>query len=162
MSLTALDNDKPPRYFASRETTAVAFGRTVPDQPDPTDPAAEEIDRMRDAAFKPVETALRGLKSKGAIRKIRDGRGGTTAAFALVFEPVDNFRLGGARGTENVTLETTEIVTLRGTKTVPPGVGKPYPLGTREEQEEEQGEEDNATQATILSSPVDNFLSKTA
>lgn len=87
MAATALDADNPPRYFDSREASALALGRRVPDQPDghPTkSPACPcPVCRARRAAFESVRVALRGLVSVGAIERIKVGRAGQRAEYAL-------------------------------------------------------------------------------
>jgi hypothetical protein len=124
MSLTALDSDTPPKYFAARESSALALGRMVPDAPDPQDPDATSIEAERNAAFQRVKLATQGLVKAGAIRNVRRGREGSRAEFVLIF------------GTESVPLESTESVPLSGSESVPPGGRNPYPQGTTEEYKE--------------------------
>ncbi|NEN06333.1 hypothetical protein G3T36_10640 [Diaminobutyricibacter tongyongensis] len=125
MSLTALDSDNPPRYFAARESSALALGRMVPDAPPQGDPNAPAIEAERAAAFQRVKIATQGLVQAGAIRNARRGREGTRAEYVLTF------------GTESVPLESTENVPLSGSESVPPRGRNPYPRGTTEEHKEQ-------------------------
>jgi hypothetical protein len=116
MAHTALDTDKPPRYFASREASALALGRMVPDAPDLLDPDSARIEAERAAAFQRVKIATQGLVSLGAISRIRRGREGSRAEFAITL------------GTQNVppvkyAIRTPQRLakrTSRGTQSVPP------------------------------------------
>lgn len=74
MALTALDADDPPRYFDSREASAVGIGRRVSD-----DPQAPE----RIAAFEAVKVATRGLTALGAIDRVKAGHRGQRAEYAI-------------------------------------------------------------------------------
>jgi hypothetical protein len=83
MALTALDDDSPPRYFAGRESSALALGERVPDEPEPSDPDAAAKAAMRDAAFQRVKVATAGLVKAGAIARLHQGREGRAAVFAV-------------------------------------------------------------------------------
>jgi hypothetical protein len=147
MSLTALDTDQLPRYFAAREHSAVGLGRMVPD----ASGATPEQQADREAAFKAIKIATQGLVRSGAIERLQRGRNGHRAEYALSF-----------RGTENAPLESTETVPLRGTKSVPLGGLNPSPQGTTEEPLEELPRRTGRfTQAPYLE-PVDNDERKTA
>lgn len=80
MSLRALDSDSPPRYFASREETALALGRRVPDAG-----ADDAGDAERQAAFQAIKEATAGLIRTGAIKRTRIGGNGRRAEYALVY-----------------------------------------------------------------------------
>lgn len=125
MSLHALDRDIPPRYFMRREGTAVAFGRKIPDEPDPESPDAEDVRRERAAAFQRIKIATQGLVKKGAIRRVRRGREGVIAEYALIFG-----------GTSHVPLIGTPDVPLSESPRVPHSVRDAYPQGTTEEQQD--------------------------
>lgn len=83
MALTAMDADQPPRYFDSREASAYALGRRVPDAPPPGQPELPE----RLAAFQAVKTATRGLVALGAIEQLKTGHKGQRAEFAIRLDP---------------------------------------------------------------------------
>lgn len=82
MALTAMDADDPPRYFDSREASALAIGRRVadevPGQPDPE----------RAAAFEAVKVATRGLVNLKAIERLRTGHRGQRAEYVVRLDPV--------------------------------------------------------------------------
>jgi hypothetical protein len=132
MSHRALDSDKPPRYFAARESSALALGRIVPDQPDPFGPAAGAINREREAAFQRVKIATQGLVKARAIRSIRRGREGSRAEYAIAFDGM----LAITPGTPDVPLEGTSDVPLSGSSNVHSPVRQTYPQGTTEEYKE--------------------------
>ena len=132
MAHRALDSDKPPRYFAARESSALALGRIVPDQPDPFDPDADAINREREAAFQRVKIATQGLVRVHAIRSVRRGREGARAEYAIAFDGM----LTITPSRENVPLEGTENVPLSGLQNVPSPVRNTYPQGTTEEYKE--------------------------
>lgn len=67
MALTALDTDSTPRYFASREESAIALGRRVPDAAPRGEPDAPE----RVAALEAVKVAIRGLVKLDAIVQLK-------------------------------------------------------------------------------------------
>lgn len=147
MSLIALDSDRPPRYFAAREASALALGRQVPDAPDPLDPAASSITAVREAAFQRVKLATQGLARAGAIRNLRRGREGTRAEYELTFSAV-------LSGTESVPQVRTQNVPLSGSDNVLQKVRNPYPQGTTEENKE-YGEEHHGSTAPSHLSPVE-------
>lgn len=130
MAHTALDADVPPRYFASREQSALALGRMVPERPTPDDARAAQMDAERAAAFQRVKTATQGLVRAGAIRSLRRGREGQRAEYALTFGAVDG---SGSRGTDSNPLAGTENVPLSGSDSVLQQVRNPYPQGTTQE-----------------------------
>jgi hypothetical protein len=137
MALKALDADKPPRYFAAREESAVGLGRRVPDEPAPDDPDHGAIMQVREAAFQRVKIATQGLIKAGAIERTRRGREGQRAEFVLSF----GIPRRASSGTDSVPLEGTESVPLSGSDSVPTGVRNPYPQGTTEEPQGEDGED---------------------
>ena len=86
MALECWDDDnpggqEPRRYYARRESSAIALGFLAPDN------ASER-------AFQVVKRAIRELIAKGAIRRIRVGGSGRTAQYELL---VDSSRPGLAR-----------------------------------------------------------------
>ncbi|MCC2032188.1 hypothetical protein [Microbacterium allomyrinae] len=159
MSLTALDNDTPPLYFDSRESSALALGRIVPDAVAPDDPRCDEVDRERTAAFQRVKVAIQGLVALGAIERVRQGGNGHRAEFAIVLnvpvsQTTDEYRkrlrkprrAAPRRGTADVPLTPvdnpgvrtthrpprgTSNDSLRGTSDVPVGVRPAYPSAVR-------------------------------
>ncbi|WP_181110602.1 helix-turn-helix domain-containing protein [Rathayibacter sp. AY1B8] len=83
MAHTARDTDTPPRYFGSRETTALAPGYMLPDQPNPTDPEAAVKNAERERGFQRVKVAVSGLVKLGAIARLHSGRDGRSAEFEI-------------------------------------------------------------------------------
>jgi hypothetical protein len=132
MAHTALDADKPPRYFGSRERSAVALGRMVPDEPAVDHPERSERQRERHNAFSAVKTATRGLVQRGAIERLHSGRAGRRAEFAL------RFHGGLARGAPDLPLSGAVNTLHGGMADLPPGGGFNMPprkeLGTNEDQ----------------------------
>ncbi|MFC7927690.1 hypothetical protein [Microbacterium laevaniformans] len=84
MALTALDSGQPPIYFDSREASALALGRIVPNAVQPEDPDFDEVDRERTAAFQRVKVAVQGLIALGAIQRVRQGGNGRRAEYAIM------------------------------------------------------------------------------
>ncbi|MEO7017241.1 MAG: hypothetical protein ABI067_11975 [Leifsonia sp.] len=148
MSHTALDSDRPPRYFAAREASALALGRMVPDAPDPDASNAPEIQAERLAAFQRVKIATQGLVKAGAIRNVRRGREGTRAEYALTFGAQLN-------GTNSVPLESSESVPLSESESVPRQGRNPYPQGTTEDYKEQHSGKSRHP-ASPHFAPVDN------
>ncbi|KAA9105016.1 hypothetical protein [Microbacterium rhizomatis] len=84
MSMTALDDDTTPRYFDSREASALAIGRRVVD-----DGYGDEADqRERAAAFEAVRVALAGLVAIGAVDRISMGRNGRRSEYAIRLDAI--------------------------------------------------------------------------
>jgi hypothetical protein len=83
MALTAKDTDERPIYFMSREQSALALGRIVPDEPRPGQEDAAAVLKERKAAFQAVKVATTGLVSHGAIRSLVRGRTGHRAEYEL-------------------------------------------------------------------------------
>lgn len=108
MAHTALDTAERPRYFDSREASALILGRRVPDAVHDGDPSADAVARERNAAFQAVKEALRGLNNLGAIKRQRTGGNGRRAEYTIVLD---------ARSS----LSTAECRKRRA------GVGIPYP-----------------------------------
>lgn len=135
MALTALDADNPPRYFASRGQSAMALGRMVSD--DPKDPESA-------AAFQRVKEAIAGLIAAGAITRLKRGREGQRAEFALILP-----------GTEFVRLESTEHVHLASTEYVRQGGRNAYPQGANQEPHEEPRPTTTSRVVSISREPVD-------
>jgi hypothetical protein len=145
MALTALDTDKSPRYFAARESSALALGRLVPDAPTSDNPRADEINAERAAAFQRVKEALAGLVKAKAIERVRSGRPGQRAEFVL--------KVG------------TDSVPLAGTDSDPSQVRIPYATGTdsvppRNHRNHRNYREDNLTTASTSLDPVENEREK--
>lgn len=93
MAVTAKDTDLEPSYWSSREDSARALGRMIPDEPGPDDPDADAKRRERDAAFFALKEAIRGLRAAGAIQTTDPGRRGHRAVYKLT--------LTSMRGSEN-------------------------------------------------------------
>jgi len=121
MAHTALDADKPPRYFGSRERSAVALGRMVPDEPPADQPDRDRLMRERHNAFSLVKSATRGLVDRGAIERVRVGRAGQRAEFVLRFP--GNSAAGPSmplRRTSSMPLWGAASDPCRGTQGMPP------------------------------------------
>lgn len=147
MSLTALDADQPPRYFDSREASALALGRRVSD--DPTDP-----DRI--SAFEAVKVATRGLVDLGAIERAVSGRRGHRAEFVIRLDPARS------RTTpEFAKRKARPSPTRKGQPSpkrkpaLPRSESAPFPPGTNHENQE-QNRGINSTNETTSPAPVDN------
>lgn len=79
MALTALDEDVTPRYFDSQESSALALGRRVLDAA-----CGDESDQLyRAASLQAVKVATQGLVKLRAVTRIRDGRTGQRAEYAI-------------------------------------------------------------------------------
>jgi hypothetical protein len=158
MAHTALDSDKAPRYFGSRESSAFLLGRFVPDEADPDAPNAEEVRLEREAAFKSVQRAVRGLTRAGAIQVRRTPRIGQRAEYSL---PVDLWRkvaLTDPSKTKSVHLDRTKTVHLPRTQSVRPEDENRPPKETQEPQED-LGEEEHPDPAEPhVSSPQGGLL----
>ncbi|MFB8893576.1 hypothetical protein [Microbacterium plantarum] len=133
MALTALDDDTPPRYFDSREASALALGRRVRDEVHPDHPDHAEIQLERNAAFSAVKEAVSGLTGIGAIRRLKSGRAGRRAEFAVVIdvqmsintEEYRRRRKGDGlrpRGRDSLPLKGRKSIPLRGRESLPAGV----------------------------------------
>ena len=83
MAHTAMDADHPPRYFGSRERSSIGLGRIVPDEPGLEDPAYQEKAKCRRNAFELVKTATRGLVQRGVLERLKSGRAGQRAEYAI-------------------------------------------------------------------------------
>jgi hypothetical protein len=77
---------EPRRYFAGRETSAIALGFLAPDN-------------GSEAAHRAVKRAIRELTDSGAIVRIRTGRNGLTSEYQLM---LDSARPAAARRLKNV------------------------------------------------------------
>lgn len=88
MAVTAKDTDPEPSYWSSREDSARALGRMIPDEPAPDDPDADAKRRERDAAFFALKGAIRGLRTAGAIQTTDPGRRGHRAVYKLTLMPM--------------------------------------------------------------------------
>jgi hypothetical protein len=77
---------EPRRYFAGRESSAVALGFLAPDN-------------GSEAAHRAVKRAIKELIDTGAIVRIRSGRNGVTSEYQLV---LDSSRPAGSRRSGNV------------------------------------------------------------
>jgi hypothetical protein len=72
---------EPRRYFAGRESSAVALGFLAPEN-------------GSEAAHRAVKRAIRELVDAGAIERIRAGRGGHTSEYLLVLDSSRPFGRG--------------------------------------------------------------------
>lgn len=97
MALTALDADQPPVYFDSREASALALGRLVPDAVHPDDPDYNDVERERTAAFQRVKVAIQGLISLEAIKRLRQGGNGRRAEYAIILNAAATLSTGEFR-----------------------------------------------------------------
>lgn len=135
MAHTARDTDVPPRYFGSRERSAMGLGRTVPDAPMLDDPEFDQKTRERDNAFSAVKTAIRGLVERGAIERLRRGRAGQRAEFAI---RAQNRAL--SRGELDAPVRSMPVAPLEGSVPVPLwGATSAPPRITRGTSEEQGG-----------------------
>ncbi len=152
MALTALDSDDPPVYFASRERSAYALGRMVPDEPWPDDPDAAEQHRIRAAAFMRVKVALAGLVKIGAIRERTRGQIGQRRTFTLHLDPL---WIGTGLGSDSDPLLTDGKRPWPGRIPTPSQVGfRPPKEQHQDQQEPEQGENQFPARAHLWA--VDN------
>lgn len=151
MAKVARDDDEPPVYFASREATALALGRRVPDEPAPDDPDHADIVREREAAFRRVQEAMTSLTRSGLITRLTAGGRGRTATYEL---NLTSLRIPSSK-TENVALSTTDSVALSTTDSVAIERRKTSPLGTQEEHIEEQARGTTSTRARTSRAPVE-------
>ena len=135
MSLTALDSDNPPMYWAGRDGMAAALGRD-------DDAAGRQA----------VKRALSVLKREGAVKvasKAVKGRSATRWEIVLApplgygnRTPITKKPRGGAKG------DGTETVPQSGTESDPIGVRNPTHWGTETDPQrttrttEERGEEE--------------------
>lgn len=152
MAKTARDDDDPPVYFASREATAVALGRLVPDEPAADHPDHAKIVREREAAFRRVQEAMTSLTRSGLITRRSAGGRGRTATYEL---NLTQLRSQGST-TETVALSQTETVALSTTDSVAIARRNPSPLGVQEEPIEEQERGTTSTRARPSLAPVDS------
>lgn len=155
MCLTALDADQPPRYYDSREASALILGRRVPDFA----PDDEPTELERDAAFKAVKVALNGLVKLGAIKRFRVGGNGRRAVYDLVLDARASAstaehrrrKVGGRRASPAGVRSASQLGDVR----LPVGGRSQSPLGGKETQggQEELGRPNETTSPD----PVDNF-----
>ncbi len=145
MALTALDTDQAPRYFAARESSALALGRLVPDAPEPDDPRAEEINAERAAAFQRVKEATAGLIKAKAIERVRSGRTGQRAEFVLRLGTESRLLVGTDSNISN-----GRIPYAGGTESGPPRINRNH----------RNNKKDNLDTASTSLDPVDNELEK--
>lgn len=83
MCNTAKDTDERPLYFGGREHAAMGLGRRVPGEPELDDPDRESKNQTRRNAFEVVKRATKGLVDLGAVRKVRHGKPGRNAEYAI-------------------------------------------------------------------------------
>jgi hypothetical protein len=156
MCLTALDSDTPPRYFDSREASALVLGRRVPDH----SPGNDAASRERAAAFQSVKMALAGLVKVGAIKRARAGGNGRRAEYTIVLD------LPTSLSTAEVRRRTAGVG-----RTYPSGVGRASQLGYVEPTDEvgpsypsgERGETGGQEEIQVANEstspgPVDNSI----
>lgn len=134
MAMTAIDDDDTPRYFDSRESSALALGRRVVDGG-----YGDENDQLeREAAFQAVKVALNGLVALGAIDRVVTGRNGRRSEYALILDAI-----ASAKTPEGVKRRASKVgrtyrqryvePTAKGRPNLPPRVGPAYPQGTTQE-----------------------------
>ncbi|QOC24385.1 hypothetical protein IC744_13960 [Microbacterium hominis] len=155
MSMTALDDDETPRYFDSRESSALALGRRVVD-----DGYGDEADqRERTAAFEAVKVAQRGLCAIGAIERVSTGRNGRRSEYAIRLDVLASRRTAEfmrRRAKEGSAFHQGKgEPSAKGRASLPPGEGRAFPSGTTEEP---QGTTAGTTTGNGTTSPgaVDN------
>lgn len=147
MCLTALDEDSPPRYFDSREASAIALGRRVPDEDSPE----------RSAAFEAVKVAVRGLAAVGAIRRLKAGHRGQRAEYAIEIDVAASRRTPECRRRQEGSpfpkskARPSPIRRL----TLPHSEGSPFPQGTTRSKKEPT-DEIPPLNGTTSPGPVDN------
>lgn len=164
MSLTALDTDSTPRYFDSREASALILGRRVPNAVHADDPASDAVAREREAAFQAVKVALSGLNKLGAIKRARTGGNGRRAEYNIVLD-----------GASSMTTDEYRRRSSGVGRTYPSGVGRASRLGyaeptaavgpaypSGEEEKQEPQEELHQRNETTSPAPVDNQTMKSA
>ena len=78
MALVSLDDDREPSYWGGWESLALAAGRLVPPRSDDPDTV-----RVRRAALKAVNGALRLLVERGALRVVRPAAPGRNTTYGL-------------------------------------------------------------------------------
>lgn len=153
MALTALDADVPPRYFDSREASALALGRRVPDKSAPGEKEAPE----RVAAFEAVKVATRGLVSLGALEQLRFGHRGQRAEFALRMDLSATRCTDEFRRRRNVQPSPSRKAGSSpfGKPDLPLSKGSPFPQGRTEDPEGHTGGTTHIPVTTSLAA-VDN------
>lgn len=159
MAVTALDEDQPPRYFDSRESSALALGRRVPD------PGTSEADAERSAAFQAVKVALSGLTALGAVRRLKAGRAGQRAEYAIALDIAQaraSAEFRQRRGVRNsYPSEVRNSYPTRYGFPTPEGYGIPTPKEQlRNHKEQGRGTSASSTSTTSLAA-VDNEQSAT-
>lgn len=165
MALTALDGDTPPRYFDSREASAVALGRRVPDALPADHPDFRLVDDERKAAFSAVRQAIDGLVKLEAIERLKAATNGRRAEFALRLDADDTQRtseFGRRNGNDgrrkSLSPERRKSLSLQRRKSLHPGIENSYPLERGTTQEPTRGTDLGITpgHATTSPGPVDN------
>jgi hypothetical protein len=156
MALTALDEDVTPRYFDSRESSALALGRRVVD-----DGYGDEADqRYRAAAFEAVKVAYRGLVNLRAITRIKAGRNGQRTEYAihldvLITRTTEEFARRSSK--EGRTFPQRKVEpSAKGRSDLPVGEGSTFTQGTRRNH---RGTTAGTTSpnASTSPAPVENF-----
>lgn len=155
MCLTALDADSPPRYYDSREASALILGRRVAN----ATPEDEDAEREREAAFKAVKVALNGLVKVGAVKRLRVGGNGRRAVYGMVLDTTASLatvehrrrQVAGRRASPAGVRRASQL----GDCERPVGGRSQSPLGVKEHKEEE--EELERLNGTTSLGPVDNF-----
>ena len=96
MAVTALDHDKPPRYFGGRDALVLALNGYLADDP-----------VERDQQYKRLQRALKQLRAAGLIEPLNNPRAGQRAEYALHV-------LGGHSATPSGGQRTTPCRAIRG------------------------------------------------
>lgn len=156
MALTALDEDVTPRYFDSRESSALALGRRVVD-----DGYGDESDqRERNAAFEAVKVALRGLVAVRAVTRIKNGRNGQRSEYAIHLDSIvsrttDEYQRRSSK--EGRTFRQRKVEpSAEGRVNLPAGEGSPFTQGTTRSNEGTTAGI-TSTNASTSPAPVENF-----
>lgn len=156
MALTALDEDITPRYFDSRESSALALGRRVVD-----DGYGDDDDqRQRAAAFEAVKVAQRGLVSLRAVTRIKNGRNGQRTEYAIhldvaVTRTTDEYARRASK--EGRTFPQRKVQpSAKGRADLPAGEGSTFPQGDRRNHRGTTAGTTSRNASTSLG-PVENF-----
>lgn len=156
MALTSLDEEASPRYFDSRESSALALGRRVEDD---RDDLSDQERRDRDAAFEAIKVATRGLVELGAIVRLKSGRSGRRAEFAIRLSPMETMRTAEYKrrvGEGSAFPARKGPPSPKGRHSLPRQEGSAFPQGTTQEPQGQTRGNTSPNSTTSLAA-VDNF-----
>jgi hypothetical protein len=85
MALVSLDADTPPMYFGRRDDLIRALGRDLPQPADDRapEPIRAAVARVRHGHYNALSAVIKELIDAGAIERVRRGRPGYNARYAL-------------------------------------------------------------------------------